>query len=405
MTLTLSATNIGKPTRVDIASSPDAISKALTGFVAAYNDLDRTFDNLTKYDATKKQASTLTGDATVRLIQTQLRSLLGSSIGNGAYTTLSQVGLSFQADGTLALDSAKLNSALASKPDAVASLFAAVGSSTDSLASVSGFGTKTQAGDYALAVTQLATRGALAGSAAAGLSITTGVNDTLTLDLDGITSTITLRAAVYADANALAADVQAQINGVTAYSSAGSSVSVSAAGGVLSVMSQRYGSASVVSASGTAAAGLFGGAPTATTGVDVAGTLNGVAGLGSGQVLLGASGSPAEGLRVSVIGGALGARGTITYSRGFAARLDDILAQDVSATGLIDARTAGLATQNASIEKQKDALNRRLALIEANYRAQFTALDTLMSSLTAQSNALTQELEAIKANSSLANKK
>jgi len=101
----------------------------------------------------------------------------------------------------------------------------------------------------------------------------------------------------------------------------------------------------------------------------------------------------------------LGARGTVTYSRGFAARLDDILGQDVASDGPIATRTDGLTKQNTDIDHRKDALNRRLALIEANYRAQFTALDTLMSSLTAQSTALTQELEAIKANSPLADTK
>jgi len=403
VTLTLAKTNVGTPIQLNVASSPDGITTAVTTFVQAYNNLDTTFDNLTKYDATKNQASTLTGDGTVRIIQSQLRSLLGGSIGTGTYTTLSQIGLTFQSDGTLALDSSKLQSALTTNPDSVTRLFAAMGSSTDSLTSVSGYNSKTQAGDYALSITQLATQGQLAGSAAAGLTITAGVNDTLSLTLDGIATTITLQAGTYADANALARAIQSQINGVSAFSSAGSSVAVSNAGGVLTVTSQRYGSASTLVASGSAVATLFGGAPTSTDGVDVAGTLNGIAASGSGQTLLGATGSAAEGLRVTVTGGALGARGTVSYSRGFAARLNDILGEDVASDGPIATRTDGLTKQNADIDKQKDALNRRLALIEANYRAQFTALDTLMSSLTAQSNALTQELEAVKANSSLAN--
>jgi len=398
VTLNLAKTNVGAPVSLAVSSNPGSIVTSLTAFVQAYNNLDGTIDSLTAYDPTQKQASILTGDATVRTIQTQLRSLLGGSIGSGTFTTLAQVGITFQADGTLAIDSTKLNNAISTNPQAITQLFAAVGSTTDALTSVTGFGSNTQAGDYAVNVTQLATRGQLAGSAAAGLTITAGVNDSLTVNVDGINTTVTLRAGAYADANALASEVQAEINGATALVNAQSSVAVSASGGVLTVTSQRYGSASVVSASGNAAITLFGNAPTSTAGVDVAGTLSGIAALGSGQTLIGAPGSAADGLKVSILGGGVGARGTATYSRGFATRLNDILGADTATGGPIDTETTSLTNQDADIEKQKDQLNQRLAQIQANYMAQFNALDTLMASLQAQSSALTQELAAIAAN-------
>jgi flagellar capping protein FliD len=45
----------------------------------------------------------------------------------GGLTTLSQVGISFQKDGSLAVDSTKLNSAMTNNFDDIAGLFAAIG--------------------------------------------------------------------------------------------------------------------------------------------------------------------------------------------------------------------------------------------------------------------------------------
>jgi len=59
----------------------------------------------------------------------------------------------------------------------VASLFAGTGKATDSLVSVPTFSDSTQAGTYAVNVTQLATQGSLAGSAAANTTIQVETND------------------------------------------------------------------------------------------------------------------------------------------------------------------------------------------------------------------------------------
>ena len=55
----------------------------------------------------------------------------------------------------------------------------------------------------------------------------------------------------------------------------------------------------------------------------IAGTINGVAGTGVGNTLTGATGDPSEGLQFSVVQGASGNMGTITFSKGLAERLSD----------------------------------------------------------------------------------
>ena len=73
------------------------------------------------------------------------------------------------------------------------------------------------------------------------------------------------------------------------------SVAVSHTGGILSLTSSRYGSTSGVTlAGGNGAAALLGAIPVATAGLDVAGSIDGVAATGTGQVLSAAAGGPAQ---------------------------------------------------------------------------------------------------------------
>jgi flagellar hook-associated protein 2 len=122
------------------------------------------------------------------------------------------------------------------------------------------------------------------------------------------------------------------------------------------------------------------------------GTLHGTAATGSGQTLTGATGTPAEGLKVSVPAGALGDRGTVTYGTGFAYRLNELLTKLVGDEGAIAVRTKGLNDDITALGKRKDALEARLALVEKNYRAQFNALDTLLASMNTTSTYLAQQL-------------
>jgi flagellar hook-associated protein 2 len=246
-------------------------------------------------------------------------------------------------------------------------------------------------GSYALTVSQLATQGNVVGLGAAGLTID-GTNNSLSMTVDGVTATITLAAGTYTEA-ALATEVQSKINGASAFSSAGISVAVTQTSGTMTLTSNRYGSASSVSLAGIGAASLLGGgAPIGTPGVDVAGTINGVAATGSGQYLTGISGNSTEGLKVLVSGGALGSRGTINYSQGYAYKLDKHADSLLSSSGPISSRTDGINQTIKDIGSRREVLNRRMATIEKRYRAQFTALDTMISSMTKTSNFLSQQL-------------
>ncbi|MBX9963005.1 MAG: flagellar filament capping protein FliD [Burkholderiales bacterium] len=381
---------------VTVGRDTSAIQTSVAAFVKAYNDVDATLDQLASFNATTRQAGPLNGDFTVRSIQAQLRSTLGGSLGGGlALSNLSQLGITFQRDGTLALDTTKLQAALdANSTEDFAGAFAATGKTTDSLVNYLGSTSASTPGRYALNVTTLATQGTLVGSAAANLTITAGSNDSLAVDINGTATSVTIAAGTYTAAT-LATAVQSAINGSSDLQAVGAAVTVVANAGVLTITSNRYGSASKASVSGNAAVGLFGNAPVATTGVDVAGTINGTAATGNGQVLSGTTGSSIEGVRLEVVGGATGDRGTVTVMRGFATRVDTLLSGLLSSNGLITTRTDGINRSISDLDDRRTALNRRLVDVEARYRAQFTALDTMMSNMLSTSNFLTQQLNAL----------
>jgi flagellar hook-associated protein 2 len=54
----------------------------------------------------------LAGDSTLRLMQDQMRGIFNTPPTGGTLTTLGQIGISFQQNGSLQLDSSKFNSAL-----------------------------------------------------------------------------------------------------------------------------------------------------------------------------------------------------------------------------------------------------------------------------------------------------
>ncbi|KJV36286.1 flagellar filament capping protein FliD [Luteibacter yeojuensis] len=104
---------------VNITNDTSAVTNAMQSMVTAYNSFISTYQTLTKYDATNNQVGALIGDATVMGIKSQVSTLLGSQVAGGAAgapKSLSDLGVSFQVDGTLKFDSTKLTKALATNP-------------------------------------------------------------------------------------------------------------------------------------------------------------------------------------------------------------------------------------------------------------------------------------------------
>lgn len=82
---------------------------------------------------------------------------------------------------------------------------------------------------------------------------------------------------------------------------------------------------------------------------------------------------------------------------GYAARLESLADGWLANNGLIDAREDGLNTQLERLEDDELRLEARMELVEARIRAQFTALDTLVSELSNTGNFLLQQLASLPA--------
>lgn len=403
---------VDTPAILTVSTDTSTIKASLENFVKAYNELNNTVKDLTAYDANTRKAAVLQGDSSALAIISQVRRTLNDSLTgvSGQFSRLSQVGISFQKDGALSLDSAKLQTALDSSLNDIAGLFANVGKSSDSLVRYVSASDKAVAGKYALNISQLASQGGLDGAATAALAHTAGTftspfvvdgdNDTFSIKVDGIQSaTITLSQNSYTTAAALTAEIQSRLNGDSALKAAGvtATVSFDSSNNKLVITSDRYGSASRVEITGVdtnTAATLGISVAAGTTGVDVAGTLNGITATGSGRFLTGAGGA-VEGLKLEITGGLTGDRGTIDYSLGYAYRLDKLAGQLLGNSGPISSRSSGINNSIDAIDQRRDVLNRQIAAAETRYRAQFSALDSLMAQLRSTSDYLTSQLAAL----------
>lgn len=127
VTLTLAKPTDGE-TAVTVARDDETAKKAIDDFAKAWNELNSLIRTQTSYDAATKKAGTLNGDASVRSIQGQLRSVLANPVsGLSGATMLSQAGISFKTDGSMSVDSKKLAEALADPSKKIGELFAGNG--------------------------------------------------------------------------------------------------------------------------------------------------------------------------------------------------------------------------------------------------------------------------------------
>ena len=86
---------------------------------------------------------------------------------------------------------------------------------------------------------------------------------------------------------------------------------------------------------------------------------------------------------------------TTTGNKGVAVRFKAALEAVIGTSGLISSRTDGVESSIRDIGKQREALQLRLVQVEKRYRAQFTALDSLIASMQETSAYLTQQLASL----------
>lgn len=157
-----------------VASDTDKIKTSVQSFVDAYNKLNTSLRSLTKFDETGASNGVLLGDSTTRGIMTQLRNMMSTSAGTATtYKTLNDIGVTFQTDGSLKLDTTRLDKAVTGNLSDIAKLFAPSATTTDAQISYVSSTSKTKSGTYAVNITQLSdtvqsVAGSINGAAAVG---------------------------------------------------------------------------------------------------------------------------------------------------------------------------------------------------------------------------------------------
>ncbi|MDB5681956.1 MAG: hypothetical protein JWO16_1761, partial [Sphingomonas bacterium] len=120
------------PVSLTSTTPADALKGAVTDFVDTYNEMLKTLN-----EQLDPQTGPLHGDTAAQSLLRSLRSLTTTPIltggAAGTPTTLGEIGVKTNRDGTLAVDTNTLTHALSVAPDAVEAMFAYSSYSTDGL--------------------------------------------------------------------------------------------------------------------------------------------------------------------------------------------------------------------------------------------------------------------------------
>ena len=146
---------------------------------------------------------------------------------------------------------------------------------------------------------------------------------------------------------------------------------------------------------GTATLGIAAGA---TVGLNVAGTINGVAATGSGQILVGATGDASEGLSIRYAGSTARAAGTVRYTLGVMGTLSRLASRMASDTGSTsDAQVERLSAQATSFDRQSVDIQARLDARRVALTKQFIAMEAAIAKANAIGTSLSAQITALQA--------
>jgi flagellar hook-associated protein 2 len=353
-----------------------AVANQVSKLVDAVNAVLSQIASATAYDAGSKSGGALVGDSTARSLQQRLLALVSGSVAPGVSVTR---------DGTVAFDSTAFNTAFKADPAKVKVAFGATTSfvpapGVNGTVAFSSSRSQTQAGDYAVSVSQLATREQWtlpAGGFTAGKVVTIGRGSS--------TASYTIQAGDDADAVALALN--------TAAANAGLGVSaVGNGGGGITLTAAAAGSAQAFT---TTLGGVAG--TRVVAGKDVAGTIDGQSASGIGAVLSLTTGTggaqylalDTSGLTPADLAASGGDVGSVSYEPGLAQQLASLVDTETkSGTGLITTAKQGRLDQVKRLQDQIDAWDQRLTDYRDQLTRQFTAMETALATLKSQTSAL-----------------
>jgi flagellar hook-associated protein 2 len=390
----------GQPVILQSDYNQDDLKNAVSNFVGAYNELNSLLADLTRSQNGNTAAGPLQGDATVRDVRRQLSALTTTrTSASTTVSSLSNIGVRINRDGTLSVATDKLNAVAATSPADINNLF--TGNRTSSSAAIAVSATSTAVdGTYTLSNVTAATAGRLTGSAVPSAFdqpvVIDSSNAAVRVQLNGRESLrMDIPAGIYTTAQdfaaaldqAIAADpvmASFRLTSKTSWTTErftmtsntvgdGSGVTVLA---MEPALAARLGLATAVSVPGTPAAGM----------------INGVPATGSGTQLTAAPTSSARGLKITVLADI--ARASVTVTSGLGGILTSLATRVGGPEGVLSTSVQRLQRAQAALTVQDASLDAKSTILRERLTRQFSAMDTAVASFKSTQSFLQQQIDS-----------
>jgi len=403
VTLNLLQADPGIQTTISLQPDGQTMADTVQSLVTAANQLITDLNTATAYtpsstssgsSSTAGTAGPLLGDPTAQSLLASVLSAIGDQAGVSSSGSSGLVGISMNENGTLSFNANTFAQAYDTNPTQVANTFLTGGSSSSSLMSFYESTDATAVGNYQVNVTQAASQAADTGAAVTGGAVTTA--ETLTVGSGGTSANYTTTAGESLE------DIVTGLN--QAFAAQNLAMNASVVDGALVLNSMAYGSASSFTVTSTASGAGTTGLASATntpqtfTGTDVQGTINGQVATGTGQLLLGAANTSAQGLLVLVnatptqLAANEGTvNGTINYQPGIAQALATVAYGAANpGTGTVANAITGEQSEMSNINTQITNWNPILQEQQTQLQNQYDAMETSLAALKTTQTALTE---------------
>lgn len=87
--------------------------------------------------------------------------------------------------------------------------------------------------------------------------------------------------------------------------------------------------------------------------------------------------------------------GTVSFSRGFAGQMEELVGQFMQTNGLFDSREDVLERQLVELEDQESRLDRRMSAYQERLMQQFIAMESILNGLNSQGGFLENLIDSL----------
>jgi len=363
---------------VTIEADTAATVASVQSFVNAYNQVVDFMNQHEDFDTEAETGGLFFGSPAILSLEADLRDQVSDLVNalGGDLVLASQVGLSFDQDDRILLDSSELLDALAAEPEGVKRLFGTRTEATSGEIEVSAYTSATRdsgSDGYTVEITQVASRATASSAVLSG-----GITLDETLTVHGKPVTLTAGMSLQDAADTLNALFTAQKMDMAA----------SVDGDTLAIEHDLWGDSHQIQIAsslddgvgGTDLGGATAGEVAVYEGQDVAGSIGGEAAAGNGRLLTAAEDCEAEGLQLIVSSESTGDKGVVRVSKGIAARMTDFIeAITASESGSLTRAAQGVSDEIEAIDEEIAELEADVERYIEQLQLKFARMETQMS--------------------------